>query len=90
MCVAYVQSITISGDRIICFGLQSGKEVTACIDNKLTNNLALIIPIKSAVLFCYIKNKGTIKESMIILWQIRVVWHKKVSEKKRNVIQKRP
>lgn len=32
--------------------LQTGKEETACIDNKHTDNLAIMIPIKFAAQFC--------------------------------------
>jgi hypothetical protein len=55
----------------------------ACTDNKHTNNLTLIAPIKFAALFCCVKIKITIKKSMInIVWQNAVSGRRKVSEKR--------
>ena len=53
--------------QLFVLGLHTGKEETACIDNKHTDNLAKMIPIKFTALFCYERIKNTIKKSMMII-----------------------
>lgn len=52
VCVEVGQWMTSLEVELFVTGRQTRKEEMACIDNKHTDNLAKMIPIKFSVLFC--------------------------------------
>lgn len=69
--------------ELFVLGLQTGKEENASIDINPTDNLAIMISIKFATIFCYKRIMNTIKKSMTI-----IIWQNTVSGREKNLRKK--